>query len=232
MPDERKSARESLIPAMPIPEGGEAFSRKVHGLLDGQPKDEATVHQALAGMDEMLDKIAAGLYSLASMLVGEGEDGIRLVETAVSRADITGCGGDARMARQSSRRELCSAAIETLVKRNPQSLAAPKDIEPATTCIEDDDLSAAGISTEELESMLAGPNRESVRRWLEGLSTETRVIFVIRAVAGFSSDETASLLADHGGPCARGWTADGVRVAFRQGLCSLASQLIQATNAR
>lgn len=232
MPDEPKSAPGTLIPAVPIPEGGEAFSREVHGLLDGHPKDEAIVHQALAGMDEMLDKIAAGLYSLASMLVGEGEDSIRLVEMAVSRADISGCGGDARLARQSSRRAMCSAAIEMLVKRDPDSLAAPQDIEPATTCIEDDDLSAAGISTEELELMLAGPNRESVRRWIEGLSTETRVIFVIRAVAGFSSDETAELLAGHGGQSAKGWTEDGVRVIFRQGLCSLASQLIHATNAR
>ena len=232
MSGEPKSAPERLIPAMPVPEGGEVFSRKVHGLLDGQPKDEVTVHQALAGMDEMLDKIAAGLYSLASMLVGEGEDSIRLVETAVARADISGCGGDAKLARQSSRSAMCSAAIETLVKRDPQSLAAPQDTEPSATCIEEDDLSAAGISTAELESMLAGPNRESVRKWLEGLSTETRVIFVIRAVAGFSSDETAALLSGHGGPSANGWTAEGVRVAFRQGLCSLASQLIHATNAR
>ena len=58
----------------------------MHGLLDGQPKDEATVSKALEGMDEMLDVIAAGLYSMASMLVGEGEDSIRLVEVAVARA--------------------------------------------------------------------------------------------------------------------------------------------------
>ena len=48
--------------------------------------------------------------------------------------------------------------------------------------------------------MLAGPNRDSVKKWIEGLPTETRVIFVLRAVAGFSANETADLLADHGGP--------------------------------
>ena len=31
--------------------------------------------------------LAAGLYSMASMLVGEGEEGVRLVETAVATAD-------------------------------------------------------------------------------------------------------------------------------------------------
>ena len=80
--------------------------------------------------------------------------------------------------------------------------------------------------------MLAGPNRENVRKWLESLSTETRVIFVIRAVAGFSSDEAAALLAGHGGPEAAGWSGDRVLVIFRLGLCSLASQLIHASSAR
>jgi hypothetical protein len=232
MPDERRFIPDSLIPTPPIPEGGEAFSRQVHGLLDGRPKDEGTITQALAGMDHMFDVIAAGLYSMASMLVGEGEDSIRLVEAAIARAEVSACGGDAKLARQSSRRALCSSAIQTLMQRDPKSLEAPRDMEPASTCIEDDDLSAAGISTEELETMLAGPNRENVRKWLESLPTETRVIFVIRAVAGFSSDETATLLNRYGGQGTGGWTPDGVRVFFRQGLCSLASQLIHATNSK
>jgi hypothetical protein len=80
--------------------------------------------------------------------------------------------------------------------------------------------------------MLAGPNRESVKGWIESLATVTRVIFVLRAVAGLSADETAALLAGHGGPGAEGWNADAVREIFRQGLCSLASQLIHATAAR
>jgi hypothetical protein len=231
MPDERKTTDESLIPAQPLPEGAEAFSRQVHGLLDGQPKDETAVSKALDGTEAMLDVIAADLYSMASMLVGEGEDGIRVVEAAVAGTDLSVC-GDAKQARQSSRRALCSAAIEALIQRDPQCLAAPKDVEPTSTCIEDDDLSAAGISTEELEAMLAGPNRDNVRNWIESLPTEMRTIFVIRAVAGFPSDETASLLAHHGGPAAAAWTADGVRAVFRQGLCSLASQLIHATHSR
>jgi hypothetical protein len=102
----------------------------------------------------------------------------------------------------------------------------------ASTCIEDDDLSAAGISREELETMLAGPHRESVRKWIESLSTQMRVTFVLRAVAGFTADETAAMLASHGGPKARGWAPHAVREIFRQGLCSLASQLIHATAVR
>jgi hypothetical protein len=231
MSREPKSTQDSLIPATPIPEGADAFSRQVRGLLDGQPKDETTVAEALEGSDLVLDVIAANLYSMASMLVGEGEASIRLVETTVTHADVSAC-CDVKEARLSSRRTLCSEAIEILAKRDPECLAAPLDLEPAGTCIEDDDLSAAGISTEELESMLAGPNRDNVRNWIESLPTEVRVIFVMRAVGGISSDETAALLALHGGPRAKGWTSDGVRAVFRQGLCSLASQLIHATSTK
>src|SRR5579871_660173 len=124
---------DSLIPKQPVPAGAEEFSKKVSGLLDGQPKDEATVNRALEGMDEMLDVIAAGLYSMASMLVGEGEDSIGLVETAISRTEIARC-GDATEARSNSRRAMCTEAIELIARRTPGSLAAPEGLEHAATC--------------------------------------------------------------------------------------------------
>ena len=225
------NSKDSLIPQEPIPAGADDFSRKVKGLLDGQPKDEATVSNVLEDMDDMLDRIAAGLYSMASMLVGEGEAGMGLVETAVARTDISSC-GDAAEARRSSRRALCTAAIELIAARTPGSLAAPEGLVHASTCIEDDDLESAGISRAELEGMLAGPNRQSVKNWIESLPTGTRVIFVLRAVAGFTASETAEMLAEHGGKGAEGWNPEAVREIFRQGLCSLASQLIHATTAR
>ena len=221
-------SRDALIPKQPIPAGAEEFSKKVTGLMDGKAKDEATVATALRGTDDMLDVIAAGLYNMASMLVGEGEDSIRLIETAVARAEISAC-SDAQHGRMSSRRALCTAAIELIAERNPESLAAPVWVQHSTTCIEDDDLESTGISREDLEHMLAGPNRENVKLWIENLPTSTRVVFVLRAVAGFTANETATMLAEHGGKNAGGWSADAVRETFRQGLCSLASQLIHAT---
>ena len=218
----------TLIPPQPIPAEAAAFARQVHGLLDGEPKDEATVAQAFEGMDGMFDFIAAGLYSMASMLVGEGEDSIRLVETAVAEAEVSAC-ADAEEARQSSRRALTGAALRLIAKRDPASLAAPENLEPAVTCIEDDSLDAAGVSREELERMMAGPDRDRMRKWLESLPTSLRSIFVLRAVAGFTTPQTANLLAANGGPQAAGWNPESVRELFRQALCSLASQMIHAS---
>jgi len=228
MTEEPTAATGSLIPSQPIPPAAEVFSKRMRGLLDGQPKDEATVAKALAGQDEIFELIAAGLYSLASMLVGEGEESVRLVETAVATAEVSVC-HNPQAARMSSRRALSVAALGVLAQRDPESLAVPEGLEHSSTCIEDDDVTSAGISNEEFENMIGGPDRERVRKWLEGFPVAVRTVFVLRAVAGFSGVETAKLLAELGGAQAAGWTPEGVRESFRQGLCSLASQLIHAS---
>lgn len=227
MTQKTETPNQSLIPLKPMPAGGEDFSNRVHGLLDGKPKDEATVGRVLEGMDSMFDMIAAGLYSLASMLVGEGEDSVQLVEKAVATAEVSVCQNPVE-ARQSSWRALCIAALETITQRDPGCLALPENLKFASTCIDDNDLDAAGESGAELLRMLAGPDRERVKNWLASLATIPRTIFVFRAVAGFTPAETASLLAEHGGAAAAGWTEGAVREFCRQALCSLASQLLQA----
>jgi hypothetical protein len=162
------------------------------------------------------------------MLVGEGEASVRLVETAVATTEISAC-EDPVEGRKNSRSALAKAALQMISNRNPASLAAPEGIEPAGGCIDDDDLEAAGLSSVELEKMMSGPDRDRVRNWLENLPVDLRTVFALRAVAGFTAPETAKLLTEYGGPKAAGWTAEGVRSVFRQGLCSIASQLIQAS---
>ena len=203
------------------------MSQESNSVNDSQIPAQPTT----AGRDEVFDRIAAGLYSLASMLVGEGEDGVRLVETAVANAEDSVC-HDPFEARKNSRRAMCVAALDILSRRDPGSLAAPEGVKPAETCIEDDDLAAVGVSGDELMRMIAGPDRDRMRKWLASLPTTLRTIFVLRAVAGFTSAESAALLAAHGGSKAVGWTPASVGEVFRQGLCSLASQLIQASSPR
>lgn len=227
MPDQSVKSTRRLGPTQPMPPDAQELTRKVNTMLDGRAKDEATVAGNLAGYEGAFDLIAAGLYSLASMLAGEGEDSIRLVETAILNAEVSAC-TQPEEARRASRRALVTAALGLLAGRDPASLAAPAAVDHVDTCIEDDDLDAAGVSRDELERMMAGPDRERVRTWLESLPSAMRIIFVLRAVAGYSAPETASLLAAHGGPQAAGWTPEAVRELFRQGLCSLASQMIKA----
>ena len=220
------SSSAGLIPPPPIPEGAEEFSERVRGLLDGSAKDEATVARALEGMDAMLDTIAAGLYSRASMLVGEGEDSVQLVETAVATTDVSAC-NDPVQGRKLSRFALSKAALQTIAARDAASLAVPEGVEAAGSCIDDDDLDA--VSRGQLEQMMCGNNPDRLREWLAKLPTDVRTVFALRAVAGMTAKETAELLSQYGGAKAAAWTADGVRTVFRQGLCSLASQLLQAT---
>lgn len=220
-----------FIPRQPIPAGAKDFSKRVRSLMDGQPKDDATVSKALEGMDSMFDLIAAGLYNLASMLVGEGEDSVRLIEKAVASTEVSVC-CDPVKARQSSRKALAKAALEFLAQRDPESLAFPKSVVAVPTCLEDDDLDAAGVSREELEHAMSGPDRQRVRAWLASLAPQSRIVFALRAVAGLTGSETAVLFAAHGGPKASGWTAEGVRAVFRQALCSLGSQMLHETVAR
>lgn len=181
--------------------------------------------------NDMFDRIGANLYTVASMLVGQGEESIQLVEKAIATAEVASS-DNAGQALKKDQLALCRAAIDVLRRRNPGSLSAPAGLAQAHTCIEDDDLDAAGVSRDDLSKMIAGPDRDRLRAWLGGLSDELRVVFVLRAVAGFTSAETASLLASHGAPSVTVWTAEAVREVFRQALCSLASQLLHATVTR
>lgn len=232
MPSNPISLDSSFVPEEPLHPEGAAFFERVTGMLDGQPHDPVAVEAALSDWDGLLEKIAAELYRISSMLLGEGEESIRLIERVVATVDLPAC-HDHVEARHNSRLALGAQAVALLAGRDPSALAAPAEGESGpVSCIEDDDLSAAGVTPDELEQMISGPEGHRLRDWLEGLSSSLRTVFVLRAVAGLSSTEVVGLLAEHGGPSALDWTPDAVRSTFRQALCSLASQLIHATAAR
>jgi DNA-directed RNA polymerase specialized sigma24 family protein len=189
--------------------------------------DEATSANGALHME----RLAAELYHIASMLLGEGEDAISLVEQAISQAD--GASANPTAAVQALRANLTGGAISLLAQRDAEALTAPEaDDSGPVSCIEGDELDAAGVTSAELEAMLTGPDNTHLRAWLESLPVALRSIFVLRAVAGYSSAETAGLLAEYGGPAAENWTPEGVRTIFRAALCSLAAQLLHATAER
>jgi len=204
-----------------------AQGSKTRGSSSTPPNPAHEKTQAEQRTDDILDMIAAGLYGLASMLVGEGEESAEVVEKAVATADLD-CICSVEQARKNGYKALARAAIEAIERRRPGSLAAPEGIKTDDVCIEEDELESAGISGEELERMMAGPERERVRRWLEGLPAAQRTVFVLRGVAGLSTAETADLLKASGASGAAEWSREAVQEIFRLGLCSLASQLLHA----
>lgn len=232
MPSNLSTPGSGLVPEEPIhPRSAEVFE-PVSEMLDGRPRDAAAGKGGASGADGSLERIAADLYRIGSMLLGEGEDAVGLIERFVADADLP-AEGSAREARHTAHLLLAADAISILDQRDsvnqPSSLAAPGAGSGPAGCIEDDDLEAAGVTPDELEQMISGPEGHRLRDWLEGLPVSLRVIFVLRAVAGLTSAEISGLLVDHGGPAAKDWTPDAVRGSFRQALCSLASQLIHAT---
>jgi hypothetical protein len=231
MPSDSRSLDAGLVPQEPLDPRGAAFFEHLTGMLDGQEKDPAEVTAAISNWDGLLEKIAADLYRISSMLVGEGEEAIGLIEQAVAELDIPAC-ADPMEAKHRSRLLLGGKAVAILAGRDAASFSSPEKETGPVSCIEDDDLEAAGVSPTELEQMLAGPDSHRLRDWLEGLPVALRVIFVLRAVAGLSSAEVAGIIAEDGGTAAQDWAPDEVRTGFRQALCSLASQLLHASAAR
>ena len=198
------------------------------GCAEPDPAQASREAQLRQQMDAVIDSIAAELYNLASLLVGEGEECVGLVETAIDKAEISAC-QNPKAARKSIGRALCKAGVALLASRDAESLAAPEPGLYPANCMEDDDPELAGISLEQLEQMIAGPERGRVRAWLGQLPVAVRTVFVIRAIAGMSTADTASILTGFGGVRAAGWKPESVRETFRQGLCSLTSQLLHAT---
>jgi DNA-directed RNA polymerase specialized sigma24 family protein len=169
---------------------------------------------------------ATKLFQTAALLLGNEAEAVNLVEEAVASVEVDPC-ADAARAQVLVQEQLVQAAIRCLSQREPASFAIAAD-SPAGSAngIEDDDISAAGISPSQLAYLLEGDGRQQLRGWLEHLPAAQRVVFVERAMLGQDNGATAANLRGNGN--AAGWTADRVGEVFRQALCSLATSLIHS----
>lgn len=165
---------------------------------------------------------ALELFQLASLLVGDQEQALRLVEECVSASDLDPCAADTG-AEERVRGKLTESALEWMQKRAPESFAVEDSAEPTGGCVETDDLEAAGFSSEKLAEMLSGGQRQKLRAWLDELPMAQRAVFVLRAVLGRNNQTAAEAIRRVCG--SQGWTPEYVSVVFRSALCSLANQL-------
>jgi hypothetical protein len=117
MPEELIAQSDNRSPSRPAP--APPFSKRMRGLMNDRPQDDAKAVAPPKGKDEIVDWIAVELYNLASMLVGEGEQSVRLVEATVTQAEVSVCQERNMAQQQKSRRALCTAALELLAESSP-----------------------------------------------------------------------------------------------------------------
>jgi hypothetical protein len=192
------------------------------GRVSGQAWNEAAQAGVLRAGDS-----ARELYQIAVLMLGDEEQAASLVEEVVADVEADPC-TDALAANAQAQSRLGEMAVRRLARRHPTAFSVPPAGEAASGCIDAEDLSAAGLTAGELSLLVQAPGRIKMRGWLEGLAPALRVIFVLRAVAGFDGARTAESLRRSGVEGAQGWRREQVRTAYRQALCSLATSLISS----
>lgn len=171
-----------------------------------------------------IESTARDLYRTAALFVGDENEAMRLVEETVASVEMDPC-ADGEAAQNAATNDLVHRALTRL------TLLRPSEMHPSTGgdlggCVDTDDLSAAGISRQQLDLLLGGSHGASMRQWLEGLGPVERSVFVLRAVLGRSGADSASALAQATGEA---WTESHIGGAYRSALCSLASSLVHST---
>lgn len=165
---------------------------------------------------------ALELFQLAALMVGEEEEALKLVEESVSAAEMDPC-ADAPAAGEVARTQLAQRALAWMKLRDPASFDVAGDFPQSASCVDTDDVEAAGLSGERLANLLGSAKRQELRAWLEQLPLAQRAIFVQRAVMGRDSRATADAMREAAG--SEGWNSDSVSQTFRAALCSLANRL-------
>jgi DNA-directed RNA polymerase specialized sigma24 family protein len=171
----------------------------------------------------VVESAARELYQTAALFVGDENEAMQLVEQTVAGVEMDPC-ADGDAARSAASQDLVQRALARVaaLRRAQMHPSAAVDL---GGCVETDELSAAGVTREQLESLLSGAGRTRMRQWLEGLGPVERSVFVLRAVLGRSEAESERLLQQATGDP---WTEAHVGGAYRAALCSLASALVHS----
>lgn len=171
---------------------------------------------------------AAELYQIAALMLADESQAIEAVERAVAQTTIDPC-AEAEASVEAARVNLVETAVARLSEADPEAFEAPVLSDSLGGCIEDDDLSSAGISAGQLSEMLTGPGRRTLRDWLEKLPVAQRAIFVQRAILGWDNVTAAVSLSR---AARRTWQPRQISELFRLALCSLANSLVHAAAAQ
>jgi hypothetical protein len=170
---------------------------------------------------------ALHLFQIAALMLGDEQEAVSLVEETVAKVETDPC-AEGTLAYAEARDLLVQTAVQRMAGLYPGAFAVPAQQPADASCIETDDLGAAGLTGEQFGAMLSGAGRAGMREWLERLAPALRAIFVLRAVAGQDGEQTAERLRQSGANGAQAWRRDQVGAAYRQALCSLATCLMSS----
>ena len=106
---------------------------------------------------------ATKLFQTAALLLGNEADAVNLVEETLSTVEVDPC-ADAANAQGLVQDQLVQAAIRKLSQLEPTSFAVVEGQGGNASCIEDDDISASGISPEQLSYLLVGDGRQQLQQ--------------------------------------------------------------------
>jgi hypothetical protein len=173
----------------------------------------------------IIESVARELYQTAALFIGDQDEATQVVEQTVANVEIDPC-AEGEVARNVASRDLIHRTLARVAAKWPAQMH-PTSAADLGGCVETDDLSAAGLTREQLDAMLSGVGLSRMRQWLEGLGPVERVVFVLRAVLGRSGPESTELLHE---ATSEAWTEAHVGGAYRAALCSLASSLVHATS--
>lgn len=175
----------------------------------------------------MAKDTALQLFQIAALMLGDEEEAVSLVEESVAKVETDPC-ADAPLAYAEARSRLVETAVRRMAGLYPEAFAVPTAQASDATCIETDDLGAAGLTGEQFGALISGAGRAGMREWLQRLAPALRAIFVLRAVAGQDGEQTAESLRRSGARGAQAWRRDQVGNAYREALCSLATCLMSS----
>src|SRR5664279_2896942 len=121
-----------------------------------------------AGGATTLEDSALELFQTAAMLLGQETEAVSVVEEVVGSAKSDPC-AEPSAAHREAREMVIAAALRRMGELPGGGLDAVKAAGSVSegSCIESDDLSAAGISSDQLETLIAGPGRARLREWLD-----------------------------------------------------------------
>jgi hypothetical protein len=197
----------------------------------GFRKEKRMIEQDLGHTSEtshlLAENTALQLFQIAALMLGDEQAAVSLVEETVAKVETDPC-AEGMLAYVEARTLLVHTAVLRMAGMYPGAFSVPAAAPAESACIETDDFGAASLTGEQFGELVSGAGRAGMREWLERLTPALRTIFVLRAVAGQDSEQTAESLRQSGATGAQAWRRDQVRSAYRQALCSLATCLMSS----